>query len=67
MQQQDAPLGAVALGGRLEDVDQLHQRPVEAEDGVAVLVGELGEELVAGDLLLVARTTSSVPCDRIMS
>ena len=53
VQEQHAALGAVALGGRLEGVDQVHQRPVEAVDGVAVLGGELGEELVAGDLLLV--------------
>ena len=32
VQQQHAPLGAVALGGRLEGVHQLHQRPVEAVD-----------------------------------
>ncbi len=53
VQQQHAPLGAVALGGRLEGVDQVHERPVEAVDGVAVLGGEFGEEPVAGDLLLV--------------
>ena len=35
VQQDDALLGAVALGRGLEDVDQLHQRDVEAEDGVA--------------------------------
>ncbi len=53
VQQQHAAFGAVALGGRLEGVDQLHQRAVEAVDAVAVLGGELGEELVADDLFLV--------------
>jgi hypothetical protein len=53
MQQQHAALGAVALGRRLEGVDQLHQRPIQTEDGVAVLGGVLGEEPVANDLLLV--------------
>ena len=53
VQQDDAAFGAVAQGGRLEGVDQLHERPVEAVDGVAVPGGELGEELEAGDLLLV--------------
>ena len=53
VQQDDAALGAVAQGGALERVDQLHQRPVEAVDAVAVPGGELGEELEAGDLLLV--------------
>ena len=34
VQQQDAALGPVAVGGALEDVDQVHQRPLEAEDRV---------------------------------
>ena len=41
------------MAARLEGVDQLHQRPVQAVDGVAVPGGEFGEELVAGDLFLV--------------
>ena len=46
-------LGAVAVGGALEDVDEIHQRPLQPEDGVlAVVVGVL-EELVADELLLV--------------
>src|SRR5205085_2530492 len=53
VQQQDAPLGAVALGRRLEGVDQLHQRPLQAVDRVAVLARVVGEEAVADDLVLV--------------
>ena len=52
VQQQDALLGAVALGGRFEGIDQLHAAGVQAEDGVAVLGREFGEELVAGQLFL---------------
>jgi hypothetical protein len=53
VQQDDAPLGAVAQGGTLERVDQLHQRAVQPVDGVAVAGGELGEELEAAHLVLV--------------
>ena len=48
MQQDDALLGAVALGGALEDVDQLHQRAVEAEDRVLAAVVAVVEEACSG-------------------
>ena len=51
--QEHAPLGPVALRGALEDVDQAHQGPLEAEDGVLALEVEVLEELVADVLLLV--------------
>jgi hypothetical protein len=53
VQEDDSALGAVALGGGLEHVDEAHQRDVEAVDGVAAPVGLVAEEAVAGDLLLV--------------
>ena len=53
VQQEHAPLGAVALGRALEDVDQPHERDVEAEDGVAPAVRARREEAVADEPLLV--------------
>ena len=53
VQEDDALLRAVALRRRLEDVDQLHQRNVEAVDGVAPAVLLVLEEVVADQLLLV--------------
>ena len=53
VQQDDALLGAVALRRRLEDVDQLHERDVEAVDRVAPAVLLVLEEVVADQLLLV--------------
>src|SRR4051812_47283332 len=50
MQQQDALLDAVALGSAFEGVDQVLQRLVEAEDGVAALVFRVVEELVVDPL-----------------
>jgi hypothetical protein len=45
----------VALGGRLEDVDQFHERDVEAVDGVVAAGQRIVEELVVRDALLVLR------------
>ncbi len=53
VKQQDALLRSVPLGGGLEDVDQLHQRNIEAEDGVDPAVLLIVEEVVVGDFLLV--------------
>jgi hypothetical protein len=53
VQQDDALLGPVALGRRLEDVHEAHQRDVEAEDGVRAAVLLVLEEVVADELLLV--------------
>ena len=53
VQQQDAPLRPVAVGGAHEDVDQVDQGPFQAEDGVLALVVRVLEELVADQLLLV--------------
>ena len=53
VQQDHAPLGAVALGRALEHVHQPHQRDVEAEDGVAAAVLLVLEEVVADQPLLV--------------
>ena len=53
VEQEHAALGPVAVGGALEDVDQVHQRPFEAEDGVLPAFDRVVEELVAGQLLLV--------------
>ncbi len=53
MQQQHPLLGSVPLGRRLEDVDQLHQRDVETEDGVHAAVVLVVEEVVVQDSFLV--------------
>ena len=53
VQEQDAPLRSVAVGGALEDVDQVDQGPFQAEDGVLAVVFRVLEELVADQLLLV--------------
>jgi hypothetical protein len=53
MQQQDAFLGPVALGRRLEHVDQLHQRDVEAEYGIDAAMFLVVEEVVVDDFFLV--------------
>jgi hypothetical protein len=53
VQQDDAPLGAVARGRALEDVDEPHERDVEPEEGVLAAVLLVLEEVVADDPLLV--------------
>src|SRR5690606_5031919 len=53
VQEDDASFGAVALGGSLEDVDELHQGNVEPVDGVLAAVGLVQEEVVPDELLLV--------------
>src|SRR6185369_12221795 len=53
VEEDDALLGAVQLRGGLEDVHQLHQRDVEAEDRVAATEALVAEEVVADELLLV--------------
>jgi hypothetical protein len=53
VQQDDALLGPVSLRRALEDVDQLHQRHVQAEDRVPAAVGLVVEEVVADEPLLV--------------
>jgi len=67
VQQQDAPLGAVAVGGRFERVDELHQSAIEPVDGIVVAGGELVEELVANDLFLVlVRLLGAVRQDHVV-
>ena len=58
--------GAVSLGRGFERVDQLHQRAVQAVDGIAVPGGEFGEELEAHDLFFVLVDVLG-PVARIMS
>ena len=53
VQQDHAPLGAVALGRALQHADQPHERDVEAVDGVAPAVVLVLEEVVADEPLLV--------------
>ncbi len=53
VQEDDALLRAVSLGGGLEHVHQAHQRDVEAEDGVGAGVLLVLEEVVTDELLLV--------------
>ena len=53
MQQKHAAFGAIAFGGRLEGVDQMHQRPIQAIDRVAMLGSEFREEFVAGEFFLI--------------
>ena len=53
VQKKHAAFGAVTLGRRLEGVDQVHQRPIQAVNGVAMLGGEFREELEARDFFLV--------------
>ena len=55
MQQEDALLGAVAVGRGLEVVDEAHQRPVEAEHRVAAAVDGIVEQPVVGVPLVLAR------------
>jgi hypothetical protein len=51
VEQQHALLGAVALGRALEEVDEAHQRDLEAEDRVVAVERLVGEELVADQAL----------------
>jgi len=53
VQQNDAPLGPVAFGCRLEHVHQAHQRDVEPEHGVLAVINLVAEEVVPNQLLLV--------------
>ncbi len=53
MQEQHSPLGSIAVGGALEDVDEIDQGPFQAEDGVLAVIFRILEELVAEHLLLV--------------
>ena len=53
VQEQHTPLGAVAVGGALEDVDQVDHRPFQAIDRILAGVVGILEELVAEPLLLV--------------
>src|SRR5262249_34291647 len=52
MQQQHALLGAVALSGALEEIDQPHQRDLETKDGVVLIERRVAKELVANQALL---------------
>src|SRR5262249_27547967 len=53
VEEDDALLRAVPLGGRLEDMHQTHERDVEAEDAVGAAARLVLEEVVADELLLV--------------
>jgi hypothetical protein len=53
VQEEDALLRPVSLGRALEDVHELHERDVEAVDGVLAAELGVGEEVVADELLLV--------------
>ncbi len=53
VEQDDALLRPVALGGALEDVDELHEGDVEPVDGVLAAELGVGEEVVADEPLLV--------------
>ena len=53
VQEDDALLRAVAVRRRLEDVDEAHERDVEAEDRVLAAVVLVLEEVVADQALLV--------------
>ena len=53
VEEDDALLRPVPLGRGLEDVDEAHQRDVEAEDRVRAAVLLVLEEVVADELLLV--------------
>jgi len=52
VEQEHAALGAVAAGGGVEHVHQLHQGNVQAEDGVLAVVAGIVEEVVVGHVLL---------------
>jgi hypothetical protein len=52
VEEEDALVGAVALGGGAEEVDELHEGEVEAEDAVGSVVEGVGEEVIADALLL---------------
>ena len=53
MEQDDALLGAVPFGGRLEHVHEPHERDVEAVDRVGAVPRLVLEEVVTDELLLV--------------
>ena len=63
----DALFGAVALGGGFEEIDQLHQRPLQAVDRVGAVVDGVGEELVTDLFLLELRVGFAAVGLRIMS
>jgi hypothetical protein len=68
VQQDDALLGAVALGRALEHVHEPHQRDVEAEDGVlAARCERIVGRTVADQLLLVVDVLLGAVAVRIMS
>ena len=67
MEEDDALLGPVSLGRRLEDVDEAHQRDVEAEDGVRAAVQFVLEEVVPRTSFFLLSMYSSVPKLMIMS
>ena len=52
MQEEDAFVGAVTLGGGAEEIDELHEGEVEAEDGVGAVVEGIAEEGVADGFFL---------------
>jgi hypothetical protein len=53
VQEQDALLGAVTLGGRLEDAHHLHQRRIQTIDRVGAAVFDVVEEAIADHLAFV--------------
>jgi hypothetical protein len=55
VEQQDALLGAVAVSGGAEEIDQVHQRLVQPEDGVGAVVDRVGEEMIAHVVLAANR------------
>ena len=57
VQQQNSPIRAVSVRRRLEEVHELHQRMVQAEDGVLAVVDRVAEEVVADVILLQMRVT----------
>src|SRR6516165_6496947 len=53
VQKEYSTFRAVALGGRLETVDEVHEGAIKPVDGISVPCRELGEESVSGDFFLV--------------
>ena len=52
MKEKDAFLGAEALGGGFEKIDEAFEGFVETEDGICAVLQGIGEEVVADDVLL---------------
>src|SRR5258706_10134674 len=52
MKQQNSLFGAISLRGRFKEIDQLHQRPLKAENRIPAFVDWVSEKVIANVFLL---------------